>query len=149
MFKMESQIVNKEFIRRKDTYNIKEGGYGGWDHTNYNVLTFEHRSKGGKKGVIKTNKIIKNKRENDPEYDKRFREICGNTFRGKKHTDETKRIIGEKNSKHQSGEGNSQYGTMWIYNFKRKLCKKIKKEEFPKYEIKGWLKGRRLKFLNK
>jgi len=30
---METKIVNKEFVKRKDTYNIKLGGEGGWAHS--------------------------------------------------------------------------------------------------------------------
>ncbi len=65
---------------------------------------------------------------------------------GKKHTNETKKKIGKANSKHQSGEGNSQFGTIWIHNLKEKLNKKIKKEELPNFEKDGWLKGRKMKF---
>lgn len=31
-YKRESYIVDKEFLEREDTYNIKLGGFGGWDH---------------------------------------------------------------------------------------------------------------------
>jgi len=32
MFNFESEVVNKEFVKNKITYNIKLGGEGGWDH---------------------------------------------------------------------------------------------------------------------
>lgn len=56
---------------------------------------------------------------------------------GKKHKEETKRKIGEKNSILQSGEKNSQYGTMWITNGSEN--KKIKSIALIP---DGWYKGR-------
>ena len=61
---------------------------------------------------------------------------------GKKHKEETKRKIGEKNSILQSGEKNSQYGTMWITNGIEN--KKIKKEELDKWTSLGYTKGRKI-----
>ena len=63
------------------------------------------------------------------------------TFLGKKHTEETKKIIGSKSSIHQSGTGNSQYVTCWIYN--EQGNKKIKKEELNTYLEDGYTKGRK------
>ena len=34
MYKMESTLVNKEFIQKDSVYNIKEGGFGGWTFVN-------------------------------------------------------------------------------------------------------------------
>lgn len=46
MFKMESIIVNDDFIKSEDTYNINEGGFGGWSHINNN-MTIEEKVKKG------------------------------------------------------------------------------------------------------
>lgn len=34
MFEMESSIVNTDFVKSSDTYNINEGGYGSWSFLN-------------------------------------------------------------------------------------------------------------------
>jgi hypothetical protein len=58
-------------------------------------------------------------------------------FTGKIHTEETKKKIGEVNSKKQKGNGNSQFETRWIANGNEN--KKIKKEEIIPI---GWKFGR-------
>ena len=52
-----------------------------------------------------------------------------------------------KNSKHQSGAGNSNYGKVWIYNESLKISKSVPKYDLDKWLNEGWLKGRKLKFL--
>lgn len=58
-------------------------------------------------------------------------------------TDEAKRSISLKNSINQRGEGNSQYGTIWIHSLTEKRSKKIRStDEIPV----GWIRGRKIKF---
>ena len=38
LYLAESKIVTKDFIKRDDVYNIKEGGEGGWGHTKNTIL---------------------------------------------------------------------------------------------------------------
>lgn len=162
MFNMESQIVNEEFIKRDDVYNLKLGGYGGFDHLIDYVRNdeehHEHLRALSREHYIKGIEAIKWLRENDYEWlsrrnethsktmKKKYNDGYVNPFLGMAHSDEAKKKIGEASSKHQKGEGNSQFGTMWVYNLEEKISKKIKKEEFPKFEKLGWLKGRKMKF---
>lgn len=58
---------------------------------------------------------------------------------------EAKALIGAANSIHQMGEGNSQYGTRWIYSDELKESKKIRvTDKIPE----GWKLGRKIKFDN-
>ena len=60
----------------------------------------------------------------------------GNGFYKKHHQAHAKKKMGDANSMHQAGEGNSQYGTMWITN--GVTNKKIKKTDtVPKDFRKG------------
>lgn len=61
----------------------------------------------------------------------------------KKHTDESKKKIGDKNSINQMGNKNSQFGTCWIT--KEGINKKIKKEDLESYITDNWLRGRNCK----
>ena len=154
MFEAESLVVNEEFVKALDTYNIKLGGYGGWDHCNL-VLTDQRKT------LFKSNGLYhKEKLESDEEYKRWWLKIAsrclkkahenGNikydTFKGKTHSEETKKKIGLANSIHQSGSGNSQFGTCWIYNLELKENKKIKKDELEQWLASGWIKGRKQKF---
>ena len=67
-------------------------------------------------------------------------------WKGRKHTQETKEKQKQtyKKINHQKGEKNSQFGTCWIT--KDGLNKKINKDELSLYELRGWYKGRVIKY---
>jgi hypothetical protein len=151
MYCKESEIVNEEFICTENTYNIKLGGFGGWDYLNETGLNNSTKSKDllKKPGLIHKEKLL-----NDEEYrnnhcskwkerlKKAHKEgkIRYDTMRGKTHSDTTKKMIGMKNSISQKGEKNSQFGTMWITNGIESI--RVKKDSvIPE----GWNKGRKMK----
>lgn len=156
MYEKEREIVNEEFLKHTRAYNLKLGGNGGFDYVNSNpdqfltekrlnsLMTNEQRSK---RWIL----LYNNSQE--------FRDVINKnltkakqvqmelypdgTFKGKNHSDETKRLIGEKNSVSQAGSKNSQYGTRWIHSLSLKISKKIKKDD-PLPD--GWIEGRKIKF---
>ena len=80
-FLEEKNIVDKVFLRRRDTYNIAEGGLGGDRITNH-PRRDDYRDK-----ISKTCK--------EKEIHKNFGDTSGenNGFFGKSHTDDTKRRL--------------------------------------------------------
>ena len=153
MYEMEANLVNEDFVKRNDTYNMKIGGFGGWDHVN--DLSDKHLAR-CRFNALKTNSIPwSNKRKNKAskriknEYKNKKRvvlDIFKYSMLGKIHTEETKKSIGIKNSISQSRSRNSQYGTCWIYSLEKQQSIKIKKEELNIYISNGWIKGRKMKF---
>ena len=157
MFEAESLIVNEEFISNADTYNLVEGGKGGWSHVNNNELgvrTFEMVSKKRLKEISRLGNKARNiKMENDPEAKELWLKRMSQSnkgqpgvFSGKHHTKEAKDRIGKANSKHQAGSKNSQYGTCWIYSITEQQSIKIKKEQMKFWIEQGWIRGRKIKF---
>jgi group I intron endonuclease len=141
MYAKEAELVTKAFIAENNTYNIKEGGFGGFDYINNQdwVMT-DKRINGYKERTLKLSgrknslfsKTLKRcHAEGKIRYD---------GFLGKAHSSETKDKIGKANSKNQSGSSNSQYGTKWITNGKEN--KKIKSIEMIPT---GWKAGRIIK----
>lgn len=159
MFNMESILVNKEFVSRKDTYNLCLGGNGGFDHINDDKEKHSISCKAGGYACVNNGhladitKKVHEKFKNDKIWAQTVYDKRGNTlkekikngeiipsFTGKKHKEKSKKDIGIKNSIHQKGEGNSQFGTMWITDGNKN--KKIKSNENIPL---GWIKGRKLK----
>ena len=157
MFEMESELVNEDFVKDSKTYNLKVGGFGGFDYinqTNKNLYGKNGTAGFGLENLKKGLKTQEHLRKTNPQWVKeysvkmsgiikRYYQTHDGTFKGKKHTEETKRKIGAINSKLQKGSGNSQFGTMWIHNLELKESKRIKKTD-PIPE--GWIKGRKIKF---
>lgn len=146
MYLKESEIVTEKFVKKNITYNQKVGGF---DHLNTGTEKNIKRAREG--GIICSQnnlKKIQEKMIKEPSFKKEYinhmRKIGKNTFLGKKHSEKTKTIIGQKNSIKQAGENNSQFGTIWVYNKELSLFKKIKKEEFEVFEKDGWVRGRKI-----
>jgi hypothetical protein len=153
----ERELITEELLNDKMCMNMCFGGGGGF-------ISLEGAKKGRKfaDNVLKEKygedfkKIISNnfwsELKSNPELFSQFKEKIrnsrksssfdfGSIFRGKKHTDETKKLIGQKNSINQKGEKNSQFGTYWVT--KNGINKKIKKETLNDYISEGWVKGRK------
>ncbi len=135
MFLMEAKLVTKEFIKEDTNYNLKEGGYGGFDYINKNGLqTHRVSSEDSKKGQVNS---IKSRIKNGGLES--F--AC---FKGKTHSDETKARMRESQKGKQSGEKNSQFGARWVYNISLNISKKITEGEIESYLAKGWKRGRKI-----
>lgn len=148
----EKELVVPSYIDPM-SYNLKGGGFGGFDHINNNSDTIKRRNSGQRgredgsiyRAGVRAQELLK-----DPEHKKKKYQKIVETKRalgqfdtentpwyGKHHKDESKEKIGVKNSVHQSGEGNSNYGKMWINNGIE--SKTIHKDSsIPE----GWEKGR-------
>lgn len=160
-FALKFSRLNK-IVESKVWANLKEenGLDGGFDHLNDGSDEHLERTRKGRifadevimeiYGVNNISQTIEmresqSNRTKQMWADGKFNHVVrGTSFRGKCHTEETKRIIGAKNSARQSGSGNSHYGKMWIYSEKLKQSVRINKNDpIPD----GWIKGRRMKFI--
>lgn len=84
MMDKEIEIVNEEFLKRDEVYNLKRGGFGGFDYINKLGLNRTPEILAKRGDSIKKSYIGKNiSGENSKSY-------------GKHHTDKTKSIISEK-----------------------------------------------------
>jgi len=144
----EKELVNENFVKSKNTYNLNTGGTGGFHYVNSSGIGKEASKKG-----IQSYK----QRLLDPEYRNficvqttlnniRYHENNNKVYVGHSHSNDSKSKIGKANKIKQKGNGNSQYGTCWIYNLDLKKNKKIVPEEIEYYLSLGWKNGRKMKF---
>ena len=135
MFSHEKEIVDIG----PQSYNLNEGGFGGWDYVHRTGANYRGGSTQGKISYAKSLGAF------DPKYKGMRGEWSrrGSGFRGKKHKQSTKERIGAANSLLQKGEGNSHYGKFWITNGYESL--RIYPNDFNSFVLKGFYKGRKIK----
>ena len=137
----EKNFINEDLIKDPMCMNLAVGGEGG-------ILNDEHMEKlhaGASRNLLKQwqdkDYRIKMKSSSSRTMRKYLStRISFSTFSGKTHSIESKNKIGIASSMHQTGIGNSQFGTCWITNNIEN--KKIKKEELNNWLNIGWVKGR-------
>ena len=162
--KKEAELVNEEFVKRKDTYNLNLGG-SSWYYVNKSgkAKSSEHwklahekflqllntDSVYKKEHYIKVSIGLKKAYQNPNKFKKhKAGEFKGKnaTFYGRKHTKETKIQMSNSHKGLISGKNNPNYGKVWIYNLDLKISKSVKKEDLNLYLDQGWLKGRKQKW---
>lgn len=147
MFLREEEVVTEDFLLREDTYNLRRGGRGGFDHINKDKELIKQRNKKianvrdftNQRNSIRQVKKTDSYRKNMSESQKKRFEHGPGTFLGKTHTAESKKKISTSNKGRAVGKNNSQFGTMWVTNGID--SKKISKDSIIP---NGWYKGRKI-----
>jgi hypothetical protein len=147
--KREREIVNEDLLKEEKCINLKKGGEGGLPN-----FTEEERKNFHTKGGRRVRQILSQRHIDRIKIDSEYREkwinsVCEtklkrtgskNGWKGRKHSEEWKKMISENNKIAQAGEKNSQFGTCWMTNGKEN--KKIPKNfDIPE----GWRLGRKIK----
>jgi len=142
VFDNEEDMKNKEkelVILSEQSYNLCEGGQGGFGYINSNKLSGGCVSETSRNNLKKGN----NPYVNPPKHYEKLKQLLkekypAGVWKGKKHSEESKQKM--KNKKNQFGSKNSQFGTCWITNGSEN--KKINKNDLDIWTSRGYYKGR-------
>ena len=147
MYDKEAEIVDDDFLAEENTYNLKRGGFGGFDYINSSGL--QHRRVFTEEDI---NKSIEWRKNNlTPElYSERIKRLYSRRTKESvllqnengrqvalKMPSKEKRKETFERIQHQQGPLNSQYGSMWVTD--GLVNKKINKDDLIPG---GWKKGR-------
>lgn len=166
MYTKEAEIVNADFLAEENTYNLKVGGFGGWDYLNdttkYENPTHstEHVTRAGLKFAsrLKEDKefALSFSEKNSEQMKQQYADyLRTNVFDAEFNKEMVKRaqtdVAKEKRAKtrqetnFQQGRNNSQFGTTWVWH---ELIgnKKIDKTLLVEYLEQGWFKTYKPKF---
>jgi hypothetical protein len=131
----EAELVTEEFCLREDTYNLCPGGQGGWGYVNQNNFNIVKLEPDVRKRIAKLGG--KAAGASNLERARKLGKLPFNNFKGKKHSEETKKQMSITRFGQGTGSKNSQFGTMWITN--EIINKKIHKDQHIE---NGWRPGR-------
>ena len=128
MFLREKEVVTDEFLARPDTYNLRRGGFGGFDYINSNAEIIALRS--GKVSDTMKRQYADGTRRSS------LSTLNSDTEFNKKKNEALSRL--ERNT-----EKSPHFGKKWITNGKENLL--VSNTEVPRDE---WYPGRVLKEFN-
>jgi hypothetical protein len=161
MFSKEAEIVDRLFVESDNTYNLLEGGWGGFDYLNSTGKNIygkngdeTHGSQNLLKGDIAKQFLIEKglweecRRRISEGLHQRYKTHPFH-WKGRKHKEESKRKIGEKAAINQRGSRNSQYGKCWVYSDAEKRNKCVPKENLSFYFDSEWKRGRKMNFYSR
>lgn len=141
MNRKEEELVSEELIDSEKSYNLCQGGKGGFGYINSNGLNvYENQRDQARINILKAipfarKAIEQNKEKWKANISASLKGKPGG-FTGKNHSEQSKEKM-KASSPRLSGDRNSQYGTMWINN--GSINKKIKNTEVIPA---GWNKGK-------
>lgn len=150
MFEMEATLVNEDYIIRKDTYNIKPGGFGGFDYIRNHPDYAKWQSESAKKGGL-------TKHISEVELSKRIGEGVKKAWNLGKFTDRQSSgacapgfVRSKEHSKNISmatkgtriGKNNSQFGIRFKWMNNTLTNKKVPMENVDQYLQDSWVFGR-------
>ena len=157
MYAREKEVVTDGFLAREDTYNLMRGGFGGFDYLNKDFDKMKERNSVARKNTDKKlekkygaewrshiGKIASIAAQSDDAITKRKNtRIARGTKSDSSYMNSEAAKERRKQTfseiKHQSGNKNSQFGSMWITNGIE--SKKIKNTDpIPN----DWCKGRKI-----
>jgi len=154
MYEKEKEIVDEDFLVTENTYNLKVGGFGGFDYINSNpekfltekrlssLMTQEERLNRWKIKYESEESFRKKIKQNATKANQAMlRKNPMGVFFGKKHNTETIQKMKQSAMGRGVGEKNTQFGTIWITD--GIISKKIKKTDIIP---EGWNKGRNIKY---
>lgn len=146
MWDKEYEIVNEDFCKRKDTYNVRTGGIGGWNHWNGTDAHQEASRRGGKTAAKKLNEFIAEQKENNTKWWQDWYARVVETNQNKncngwsnftpEEYEQRRKLASQKST----GAGNSQFGRIWISNI---LTKEVKRITINDPIPDGWVRGKK------
>lgn len=151
MFNMESLLVNDEFVKETNSYNMVPGGKTTINYVNDLGLNL-YGDNGNPQNLIHGTKrieLLKERgvwdevRQKISEGVKRHNKEYGHRRIGRKHSEYTKEKIRKQKIGKNTGAENHQYGTKWIHNTDLEQSKRILKEDIIP---NGWKLGRVVDF---
>jgi group I intron endonuclease len=159
MYNREKEVVNEEFLLREDVYNLRRGGFGGFDYINNSgIAKFK-----GKKHTTETKTHLReislgressqetkqkisdnNWSKKDPESQKQHASMISK--KRERSEEEKKKIASSVSKKHKEGMYNYTHLIGNSYNKNKKWIHKGDEQKMINQDLplpEGWVEGRK------